>query len=177
MAFPLYTGITPDSEKQAVFAGFVEEISHHKPYLDTGSSGLPILLKYIIEDAERPDLLFPCLTRTDYPGYGYFLKAGETIWPEYWKIVGESSRIHTCYTGIAGYFVKGLGGIRPDPAAPGFKKIVNKPAVVDDLIWVNCHHDSLYSRIASNWKHGDGKLTMEVTVPAQHHGHRPCSGK
>ncbi len=29
---------------------------------------------------------------------------GETTWPEYWEIVGHDSRIHTCYTGIAGYF-------------------------------------------------------------------------
>jgi alpha-L-rhamnosidase len=67
MAFPLYTGITPEVEKKAVFANFVGEISQRKPYLDTGSSGLPILLKYLVEDAERADLLFTCLTRMEYP--------------------------------------------------------------------------------------------------------------
>ena len=166
MAFPLYTGITPEGEKKAVFDQFVEEISRRKPYLDTGSSGLPILLKYLVEDVERADLLDPCLTRTEYPGYGYFLKSGETAWPEYWKIAGEASRIHTCYTGIAGYFVKALGGIRPDPAAWGMQKFLIKPQPVGDLAWVKCHHDSLYGRIVSNWKREGGKLTMEVTIPA-----------
>ena len=165
LAFPLYTGITPESERQAVFGRFVEEIRDRKPYLDTGSSGLPILLKYIIEDAERADLLFPCLTRTDYPGYGYFLKSGETTWPEYWKITGEPSRIHTCYTGISGYFIKALGGIRPDPAAYGMRKFLIKPAIVGDLSWVKAGTDSLYGHIASRWQREGPKLTLAVTVP------------
>jgi alpha-L-rhamnosidase len=166
MAFPLYTGITPDHERQAVFANFEEEISKRKPYLDTGSSGLPILLKYIVEDAERADLLYPCLTRMEQPGYGFFLQSGETTWPEYWKITGEASRIHTCYTGIAGYFIKALGGIRPDPSAYGMQKFLIKPAIVGDLTWVSTHHDSFYGRIISNWKREGDKLTMEVTIPA-----------
>jgi alpha-L-rhamnosidase len=53
MAFPLYVGITPESEREAVMAGFIEEITRRKPYLDTGSSGLPILLKFLVE-ARRP---------------------------------------------------------------------------------------------------------------------------
>ena len=48
MAFPLYTGLTPKREKEAVFKRFVEEITKNKPHLDTESPGLPILLKYII---------------------------------------------------------------------------------------------------------------------------------
>ena len=165
MAFPLYTGITPEAEKKVVFANFVEEISTRKPYLDTGSSGLPILLKYMVEDAERADLLFTCLARTEYPGYGYFLNAGETTWPEYWKITGEPSRIHTCYTGISGYFMKALGGIRPDPAAYGMQRFIIKPKIVGDLTWVKCHHDSLYGRIVSNWKLETGNLQLAVTIP------------
>jgi alpha-L-rhamnosidase len=166
MAFPLYTGITPEDERQAVFANFAAEISSRKPYLDTGSSGLPILLKYIVEDAERADLLYPCLTRTEQPGYGFFLRSGETTWPEYWKITGEASRIHTCYTGIAGYFTRALGGIRPDPSAFGMQKFLIKPAIVGDLTWVKTHHDSFYGRIISNWKREGEKLIMEVTIPA-----------
>lgn len=169
MVFPLYTGITPEGEKNAVFSNFVEEISTRKPYLDTGSSGLPVLLKYIVEDAERADLLYPCIARTDYPSYGFFLKSGETAWPEYWKIKGEASRIHTCYTGIAGYFVKALGGIRPDPSAYGMQKFIIKPKMVGDITWVKCHHESLYGRIESNWKRDSGTVKLDVTIPANTH--------
>lgn len=165
MAFPLYTGITPKAERQAVLANFVAEISTRKPYLDTGSSGLPILLKFLVEDAERADLLHSCLSRTDYPSYGFFLNAGETTWPEYWKIVGESSRIHTCYTGIAGYFIKAIGGIRPDPSAYGMKKFIIKPNLVGGLTYANTTSDSLYGTIVSKWSRSATTGTFDLEVP------------
>jgi len=165
MAFPLYTGITPDHEREAVFANFVNEIANNKPYLDTGSPGLPILLKYAIEDAERADLLYPCLTRTEHPGYGYFLAQGETTWPEYWQIVGHSSRIHTCYTSIAGYFTKAIGGIRPDPSSYGMKKFVIKPHLVGDLRYANTTSGSLYGSIVSNWSRSGINGEFHIDVP------------
>jgi alpha-L-rhamnosidase len=187
-AFPLYTGITPGEEYEAVYKNFVEEITVRKPYLDTGSSGLPILLKYLVEDREQAmntcvstegpilltgydgylkqaEILAACLNRKEYPGYGFFLANGETAWPEYWKIEGEASRIHTCYTGISGYFMRALGGIRPDPVEYGMKRFLIKPAPVKDLTWVKCQHESLYGLIVSNWRREGSKLSLEVTVP------------
>ena len=61
--FPLYVGITPSEEQDGVMNGFVGEITSRKPYLDTGSSGLPILLKFLVEKAERPDIVAACLSR------------------------------------------------------------------------------------------------------------------
>ena len=165
LAFPLLTGITPEKERPAVFANFVGEIGTRKPYLDTGSSGLPILLAFIVDKAERPDLLFPCLARTEQPGYGYFLKSGETTWPEYWKIKDEPSRIHTCYTGIAGYFIKAVGGIRPDPSAWGMKKFLIKPNLVGNLAHANTSSASLYGPIVSNWRRSGTTAVFDIEVP------------
>ncbi len=165
MAFPLYTGITPAHERKAVFANFVKEISVNKPYLDTGSPGLPILLKYIIEDVERADLLYPCLARTEKPGYGFFLAQDQTTWPEYWKMEGEASKIHTCYTSIAGYFTKGVGGIRPDPSSFGMKNFIIKPNLVGDLAYANTTSGSYYGSIVSNWSRSENTGKFHIEVP------------
>jgi alpha-L-rhamnosidase len=124
-----------------------------------------MLLKYLVEDAERADLLFPILTRTNYPGYGYFLKSGETTWPEYWKIEGEPSRIHTCYTGIAGYFIKAIGGIRPDPTACGMQRFIIKPQLVGDLTFARATSGTLYGKIVCNWSRHGNTATFEIEVP------------
>lgn len=166
MAFPLYTGITPEHERKAVFANFVKEITENKPYLDTGSPGLPILLKYIIEDVERVDLLYHCLVRTEHPGYGYFLTQGQTTWPEYWQIKGHKSKIHTCYTSIAGYFTKGIGGIRPDPASYGMKNFIIKPNLVDDLTYANTTSGSYYGSMVSNWSRSGNTGKFHIEIPA-----------
>ena len=92
------------------------------------------------------------------------LEQGATTWWEQWN--GYWSQIHSCFTSLDGWFYQGLAGIRPDPAAPGFKKMIIKPAIVGDLTWVKAHHDSVHGRIESSWRIADGTLHMDVTIPA-----------
>jgi len=164
MLFPLYTRITPEPLRGQVFERFAADLAE-KGYMDTGSPGMPIMLKYVIEDLGRPELLYPCLMRTTFPGYGFFISRGETAWPEYWEIDGIDSRIHTCYTSIAGYFIKGIGGIQSDPAAPGMQRFVMKPAPVDGLAFANTTSSSLYGPITSNWSRSGDAVTYSLEIP------------
>lgn len=163
LAFPLYAKVVPEELKYGVYAQFVNEMLA-KNYLDTGSSGLPVLLRYLIEDADRGDLMYNCVNSTTYPSYGYFINLGETTWPEYWSS-GCDSRIHTCYTGIVSWFIKGIGGIRPDPASYGFKDFLIKPAIVGDLTWANTDYRSLYGDIQDHWTRSGNTVTMNITIP------------
>jgi len=63
------------------------------------------------------------------------------------------------------WFCQGLAGIRPDETGPGFKKIIIKPGVVGDLMWVKCGYDSIHGRIVSNWNGEGDKLTTDITIP------------
>ena len=164
LAFPMFAGITPDDARPKVFANFQREILESRPYLDMGSSGLPVLLKFLIEDAERNDILFTHLSKTTEPSYGYFLSRGETAWPEYWDD-NCPSRIHTCYTGIAAWFIKGLGGIREDPSRFGYQAFLIKPAVVGDLTFAEASTQSLYGTISCRWEKRAGSLQVDVAIP------------
>jgi alpha-L-rhamnosidase len=164
LAFPMLAGITPDDLKPQVYVNFEKEITQTRPYLDMGSSGLPVLLKFLIEDVERDDIVFAHLSKTTEPGYGYFLSRGETAWPEYWDDT-KPSRIHTCYTGIAAWFVKGLGGIREDPAQYGYQSFIIKPALVGDLTFAEAKTESLYGVIQSRWEKKNGAIRMNIAVP------------
>ena len=66
---------------------------------------------------------------------------------------------------IVSWYHQALGGIRPDPAGTGFKKIIIKPNVLGDLHWVESSYDSVHGRIISNWRRRDGQIVMEVTIP------------
>ena len=104
------------------------------------------------------------MNQRTYPGWGYMLEQGATTFWEQWN--GYWSQIHSCFTSPGSWFYQGLAGIRPDPQGPGFKKIFIQPALVGDVTWVKCHHDSMFGRITSNWKRANGALTMEVGIPA-----------
>ena len=160
----MFAGITPDDVKPKVFANFEKEILETRPYLDMGSSGLPVLLKFLIEDVERNDIISEHLSKTTEPGYGYFLTRGETAWPEYWDDT-KPSRIHTCYTGIAAWFIKGLGGIREDPNQYGYQSFIIKPALVGDLTFAEANTESLYGTISSRWEKKDGIVQMNIAIP------------
>jgi alpha-L-rhamnosidase len=164
LAFPMFAGITPDDLKPKVFANFEKEILQTRPYLDMGSSGLPVLLKFLIEDVERNDILFDHLSKTTEPGYGFFLSRGETAWPEYWDDT-KPSRMHTCYTGIAAWFIKGLGGIREDPDQFGYQAFLIKPAMVGNLTFAEAKTESLYGPIISRWEKKERKIWLNVTIP------------
>jgi len=164
LAFPLYVGVVPEDVKPAVLANLEKEITETRPYLDMGSSGLPVLMHYLIEDVERNDILYSHLSKTTLPSFGYFLEKDETTWPEYWE-VNVPSKIHTCFTGVASWFIKGIGGIRNDPTQPGYKSFVIKPHLVGDLTFANTTTESLYGKIVSNWTRKDGEITLQIEVP------------
>jgi alpha-L-rhamnosidase len=161
---PLMTGVVPEELRPTILKKLEECIRvTRKGHLDTGMLGTYFLMNYLMEIG-RNDLLWLVVTQKDYPGWGYMLEQGATTWWEQWN--GYWSQIHSCFTSLDGWFYQGLAGIRPDKSGPGFKKIIIKPAVVGDLTWVKCYHDSPYGRIVSNWKVEGKKLTMEVTIPA-----------
>ena len=169
-AFALLTDATPDSEKQKVYNQLVDKVLYGFPYYDTGSSGQALYTRYFTEHGERMDLIYELLQDTRHPSYGYFIRQGATVWPERWSAVGVS-RIHTCYTGIGGYFVKGFGGIRNDEDDLGMQKIIIKPAPVGDLTYANTEFQSMYGNIVVNWERNDETASYSIEVPVN------CSAK
>ncbi len=81
-----------------------------------------------------------------------------TMW-EQWN--GFWSQIHSCFTSADNWLYLGLAGIRPDPAAPGFKNVIIRPAVVGDITWVKAHHDGPYGRIAVS---GNSKAVGSIWI-------------
>jgi alpha-L-rhamnosidase len=163
-AFPLLTGITPEELRPAVSEHFREELDKRHPYLDMGSSGLPVLLKFLIAHPEYGTTVAGHLSKTTEPSYGYFLKCGETAWPEYWN-VEVPSRIHTCYTGIASWFIKGLCGIQPDATHPGYQSFLIRPVLVPEVTFAEGSVESPYGLISSRWEWKKKKVRLSVTVP------------
>jgi alpha-L-rhamnosidase len=129
-----------------------------------GSSGLVVLLRYVTDNPAFASLVSGILSKTTEPGYGYFIARGESAWPEDWNS-RVPSRIHTCYTGIAAWFVKGLCGIRSDPAYPGYRQALIRPVIVPEVEFAEASVESPYGKIVSRWERKAGKLELRVTVP------------
>jgi alpha-L-rhamnosidase len=160
---PLLTGVTPEADRPALLQKLEKNIlEKNNGHLDSGMLGTYFMMEHL-RAIGRNDLVFTMFNQTAYPGWGYMVEQGATTLWEQWN--GFWSNIHSCFTSPDNWFYQGLAGIQTDPAAPGFKNTIIKPAIVGDVTWVNSHHISPYGRIVSNWKREGEKLTMDVTVP------------
>ena len=157
---PLYLGMIPDDQRQRVLDRLVANIHERKDHISTGFIGTLHLLLGLPE-AGQAELTHAMVMQQDYPGWNTLVQDGVQM--ETWA--GGQVQMPSLGGPIGGYLYQVLAGIRPDPAAPGFKKIILKPAIVGDLAWVNCHHDCQYGRIVSNWKREGDQVTLAVTIP------------
>jgi alpha-L-rhamnosidase len=163
-AFAVITGLAKDSIRVRTEAAIINDMRIGKQYFDMGSSGLIVLLHYLTEHPETAEPTATILNKTTFPGYGYFIAQGETTWPEDWKI-NVPSKIHTCYTGIAGWLTKGLCGIQSNKEDAGYKHFIVKPFIVTEVDFAEASVGSPYGEIVSRWERKDNKILLSVTVP------------
>jgi hypothetical protein len=162
-AVPLVMGIAEPHMRARALDAIVKDVQAKG--LTAGDVGFHYLLRALYEGG-RSDVIYAMNNQSDRPGYGYQLNQGATALTEAWNAETRSSHNHFMLGHITEWLYAGLGGIKPDPAAPGWKKFIIKPAMVGDLTWVKAHYDSPYGRIASHWRKENGQFILNATVPA-----------
>ena len=163
-ALPLALGLAPESAKSLIIERLVESVEGpRKGHISAGMVGSLYVFHALAENG-RDDLAYKMLTQEEYPGWLHMVNSGATSLWEAWN--GDGSYNHPTMGCVGFWLYQGLGGIRPDPTGPGFKKFVIKPSVANDLTWVKCHYDSVHGRIESAWKRIGMELTTTISVPA-----------
>jgi len=163
-AIPLVMDLVAPADRPDVIQAIVEDVRNRGNALTAGDVGYRYLLR-ALADAGRSDVIFDMNHQSSKPGYGYMLRQGATSLTEAWDARRDSSNNHFMLGQINEWFYHDLAGIQCDPSAPGFKKIVIKPAVVGDLTLVSATYHSVRGTIASSWSKEAGRLTLKVRIP------------
>lgn len=165
----LYYKILPeDQEKNAIDSLFNELKRAPSGHFTTGIFGTKYILE-VLSEKGYIDSVFQIVNSSEYPGWGYMISRGATTIWETWK---ESDNIysncHPMFGSVSEWFYKWLGGIRPDPDNPGFKKFIIDPHLPEGLDSISCIYSSSKGEIVSKWKKfAGGKIVFEITVPAK----------
>ena len=161
LIMPLALGVVPEEMKSLVLQRLVENIKTRNYHLSTGFVSNPYLL-HGLTDLGRADLVGRIMNQKDYPSFYSVAKNG--VFMETWR--GGMAQMPSLGGSSTAWFYRAILGIRNDTAQPGFKHFIIKPEMIPEVTWAKGHFDSPYGRIVSNWKREDGRLTLEVTIPA-----------
>ncbi len=166
-SFALFLGVVPPNQVQRVVANLVKAVHENQDHLTTGNLCTKYVLKMLTQYGYG-DLAFKIATQETYPSWGYMIDNDATTLWERWEPLtggGMNSHNHPMMGSVSSWFHKYLGGINPDPQAPGFKRIVIRPYALGDLTWVRAEYISPYGLVASSWRKENGTFTLKVTVP------------
>jgi len=164
-AIPYVMGLADGTAHVGAANAIVQDISRRKLSFTAGDVGYRYLLLALAESGNS-DIIFAMNNQSDKPGYGYQLKMGATSLTEAWDARPSSSQNHFMLGQINEWFFHDIGGIQDDPSSPGFSKIIIKPTRVGDITSAQTSYDSDKGLIATSWKLLGGKMTLDVTIPA-----------
>jgi len=164
-AIPLVFEIAPSADRYAILENIVQDIRKHNNGLTSGDVGYRYLLR-ALADGGRSDVIFDMSSRTDRPGYGMILAKGATSLTEAWDARPDSSQDHFMLGHIMEWFYSDLAGIQPDPAGPGFKKIIIRPTPVGDITWARASYISVRGTIQSSWQISGNRFSLDLVIPA-----------
>jgi len=167
LSVPLYWGVTPDALKAKVAANLARRVEQDSFHLDVGLLGTKAILNALSENGYA-DVAYKIASQETFPSWGWWIVNGATTLYENWPIDAKSdiSRNHIMFGEIGAWLYKGIGGIKPDEKAPGFRHILLEPHFVAGLNSYESSHASPYGNIISAWERTGSAIVYTVTVPA-----------
>lgn len=168
----LASGIFEKDQEEAA-AAFLEQKMTQKGYVRWfgGTATTPYLLP-TLRRLGKTALANQFLISDRYPGIGFMWKMGyDTIW-ERWDSVREDGSIHPqamnalCHEGYAvvgADLVSGLAGI--DTLSGGFKNILIRPGVSEEVRECSCSYESVYGEISIDWKWSGEIFDVVLKIP------------
>lgn len=168
----LHFGLAQEKYRKRIAKSLEINIANHKNHLSTGFVGTPYLCHVLSENGMH-GLAGTIFLKEDYPSWLYAVKKGATTIWERWNSImpdgsfdesGMNSLNHYAYGSIGDWMYEKLAGI--NPAKPGYQEIRIQPMFIQGITGVDASFDSAYGLIRSAWSCRDGKITVDVTIPA-----------
>jgi alpha-L-rhamnosidase len=152
----------------------MENIRKKDWHLSTGFVGAGYL-NPVLTQMGYSDVAYRLLLNETFPSWGYSIKQGATTIWERWdgwteekgfQNPGMNSFNHYAFGSVGEWLFRFVAGIDLDPDVAGYKHIRIRPLPGGDLEFVQAELNSIHGRIRSEWKIREGKITLNITIPA-----------
>ena len=164
--FALVMGFPPENYDDVLKTVYQEIKEKYNGHLNTGIFGTQFFFETLAAHGMN-DLAYEAMNKRDFPGYGHWIEQGATVTWEFWD--GRSSRNHPMLGGGLNWFYRTLAGVNADENEPGYKHIIIKPDVPEQLDYVYYSNITPYGKVISEVKRTPGRLEMNITIPVGSH--------
>jgi alpha-L-rhamnosidase len=171
-ALALRFGLLDDGAKRTVAAWLADEVEQ-RGHLTTGFLGTAHLLDALTL-ADRGDLAHRLLEREEHPSWLHpVLRHGATTTWERWDGWTDdgphphpmNSFDHYAHGAVADWMHRVLGGLAPDPSAPGWGRVLVQPRPGGSVTWARTRCATVRGEVAVEWQVDDDRFEVEVRVP------------
>ena len=166
LSMALQWNVVPDEYRAQLAENLAKRVAADNMHLDVGVLGAKAILNALSENGQG-ETAYKLASQDSYPSWGWWIVNGATTLFENWDINAprDISQNHMMFGEVGGWFFKGLGGIKPDEANPGFKNIILRPNIVEGLDSLEAEYDGPYGKIISAWKRNYKVIVYTVVIP------------
>lgn len=159
--FALAMGV-PEERLPRVIASLKNIIEKNGGHLHTGIYGTSLFFSTLAKYG-LSELAYQAMNKTDYPGFGYWIKQGATTTWEQWD--GKNSHNHPMFGGGLTWFYQDLAGVRLCEDGPGGKHVLIKPIIPEDLSYASYSKITPYGLLSSRWELVPEGILFSITIP------------
>ena len=164
--FALVMGVPSTHYDDVVKTLYHEITEKYNGHLNTGIYGTQFFFETLAAHGMN-DVACEAMNKRDFPSYGHWIEQGATVTWEHWN--GQSSRNHPMFGGGLNWFYRTLAGVNVDENEPGYKHIIIKPKLPEQLDYACYAPQTPYGKVVSEVCKKDGRLEMNVTIPVGSH--------
>lgn len=171
-ALVLCLGLARPQDEARIIETLANNLARHGGRITTGFIGTPYLCEALSRFG-RSDLAGKLLLNEAYPGWLHEVKMGATTIWERWDSKhddgsfdesGMNSFNHYSFGAVGSWMLQWLAGLQP--AAPGWRKVRICPQLVQGITQVSASRETPYGKLACAWSCKNGKLTVDLVIPA-----------
>ncbi len=173
-ALALHFDLLPESQRPLAVEYLIEGIAAYQGHMSTGFHSSYRMMLELTREGQN-ELAYRLLNNRTFPSWGYSIENGATtIWERWDGYVkgrgfqdkGMNSFNHYAIGAVGEWMYRVILGINQDDLHPAYEHFILRPRPGGGLKWAKGSYNSIRGKIASGWSIEDGKLKLEVTIPA-----------
>ncbi len=167
-AMCIYYNIFTDAEKPTAFARLMEILELDGFKMNTGYLGGRVLFHVLAKNGEA-ELAYRMITSTEFPGYGTWVKTGDTTLLESFhpsdpniNMSNASSHNHHFWGDISHWFMRHITGLNVNPFENDPDFVLVQPRFISTLDHAKAYYDTPKGRVSVEWYRKEENIFLTV---------------